>query len=250
MNITKNQIPLYKLIIFFKNNQYNNIKKLIKLNNCHQLNNKILIFRTINRLRLKNIIDDINSFSKFIKQELININSKLLIYDIINFFKITCLNILYITNLEVYDIFNIFQYRIYDYYMKLCIIKQMFIEKSKEFSYIIKYCASYIESNLWKKTFYELKHFISSQFKFYDIIINYLEKKIINMFLINKLTRTYFDIHDIDITLINNNIIINKLIQYNKNPIVDIIKSFINPKKEQFTNWLNSYYLQYDINDK
>lgn len=237
MVLYKHQIILYKLIIFLKKNQNKRILKCINTNliKC-QLDEIKSIFRTINRTRQKNISDDIINFSKLIKQELININNRLLNHDIFIFFKHYFKHINSIDPKTCYSILDILDYQLYDiYYVDLCYIKSMFIIKSKEFSYIIKYCASSAESELWKTTFYELKNFILQKMNEFNDINKYLKNKLINMYLINNLTRTYFDIRD-DIN-INDNKIIIKLQQINKIPIINIIESFIN-KEDKLTNWL------------
>ena len=69
-------------IQYIKNFQLVELQQIINQFNDYHLHCTIYKNRLINRIRKRNILEDISSFEKFIKQELNNIINQMLVYDV------------------------------------------------------------------------------------------------------------------------------------------------------------------------
>jgi len=244
------------LLKIIKSNQKNNIYKLInnddENNNEDKLNHDIILNRTINRLRYINIYDDILNFSKYIKQEIDSIYYSILNHDIYENFK-NIFNKTINNKIKIFNSFSIFLNMYLKYYKNIYFIEDILKKKYKEFYFCkLNKTNKLIKSNIineidinyntlikkCKYIFYNIKKYINYKINDINIIEQKIKIKIFNMCLINKFTRIYFNIHDMDIKLINYNSIIIKLKSYDLNPIINIIKSFINTNTELFTYWI------------
>ena len=139
------------LLNIIKSNQKNNIYKLIKNNinndnyydydndndndNDNKLKYKIMLNRTINRLRYTNIYDDIIFFSKYIKQEIDCIYNLIINHDAYENFK----NMFYKTidnKLKIFNNFSILLDMYLKYYKNISFIKDIIKEKKKNLIFV------------------------------------------------------------------------------------------------------------------
>lgn len=207
--------------------------------NDYQLNFTIKKFRILNRIRRRNIIKDIFSFENYIKQEInivirlisnhdINLNFKKLLYKIHK-------NHAPHNQMILMDIYE-------DYYCRYFEIKEIFISKSKQFSYCIKNnWLNETEISFWKKSFKNITIFIKNKLQEYNKYDDYLINKFYNMCLINNISLNYFNINNDKKTSFENNYIICKLKNSNMKNIIGIIQSFINYYIQSFEGWASFY---------
>ena len=226
------------LINYLKYLRCVDVQKLINRFHDEHLFFTIDKYRLINRLRKQNILEDISSFEKFIKQELNNIINRMIIYDVMNQFK----NILNTKNFTSYnsqfvdmDLYN-------EYYVKYCKIRSVFISKSKEFTFYIKEnCLCKNEIVSWRKSFYKLKELFKTILNRYQELEKYITNKLFNMMLINKFTRKVFCLDDDEKSSFETNKIILKLKDIDKESIIDIIKTYINWYSQTFEGYVFRY---------
>jgi hypothetical protein len=218
-------------------NELKNLQ-LIELIDAKKQFDDYLVFTTIqkkrilNRMRKKNISEDISSFEKYITQEINSVIYKMPQYDVrARFSKIINQNPIYLCNPELICIglYN-------NYYVVYCYIRTIFIAKSKEMSYCIKYNElCYNDILQWRSTFKTLKQLFKDFLIQYDNVEQYFRKKIVNMMLINDCTRNDFCLESL--SSFEDDEIIVRLKQVNKISIVNIILSFVDWNKTTFESY-------------
>jgi len=140
-------------------------------------------------------------------------------------------NTLYVLNKEKY-ISGIKMYLYEEYFCYICDLKQIFILKSKQFSFYkylefpySKPCEVIINI---KEILIDLKKFIYVSEEIIWSYVNDLDNKFANMCLINKFTRNFLDLDEIDKKYsYETNSIISKLKYFEENNLISIIESFI-----------------------
>jgi len=188
--------------------------------------------RILNRIRKKNISEDISSFEKYITQEINSVIYTMHQYDVrARFSKIIHQNPIFLCNPKLICM-GLYS----SYYLVYCNIRTLFIAKSKEMSYCIKFDELCYDNILqWRNTFKTLKKLFKDFLIQYGNVENYFRIKMVNMMLINDCTRNDFCLESL--SSFEDDEIIVRLKQVNKISIVNRILSFVDWKKPTFESF-------------
>ena len=223
------------IIIYFKYLRHLELRKIAGTFNDTQLFSQIKIYRLLDRLRKHDVSLDIISFENFIRQELNNVINRLKKYDVLNSLKKILNSKSHCTDFLTMDL--------NDYYLEYMEIKWIFIAKSKEFSCCIKNkCLSESDILSWKQSFSELKKLFKITLNKYGELAEYFTKKKFNIILINKSTRKDFRLDDDETSSFENNQIIVRLKNDNKESIINIIHSYVDWLTQTFEGFAFNYH--------